>query len=135
MHRYIQTPDGLHDRNLGSGSLYSHVVIASPGDFVFISGQLPRDAAGNVVGVGDMEAQIAQVMKNLQTALASAGATLDDVVETTTYATDLDLYFKHVGRRLEFFGENLPTSTTIGVARLSHPDFMVEIKATAVLSR
>ncbi|HUG49906.1 MAG TPA: RidA family protein [Terrimesophilobacter sp.] len=133
MHNYLQTPAGLHDRNVGSGSLYSHVVVAKPGDIVFVSGQLSRNAAGDVVGGGDMAAQIEQVVTNLQLALAAAGATLDDVAKTTTYTTDIDLYFQHVGTRMKFFTKGLPTSTTIQVARLSNPQFLVEIDAVAVI--
>ncbi len=135
MHTYIRTPAGLHDRNLGSGSLYSHVVVAKPGETIFVSGQLPRNEAGEVVGVDDMSAQIEQVVANLRTALKAAGATLDDVVATTTYTTEIDLYFQNVGTRLKLFNaDRMPTSTTIGVDRLSDPRFMVEINAIAVVS-
>jgi enamine deaminase RidA (YjgF/YER057c/UK114 family) len=80
-----------------------------------------------------MGAQIRQVGENLKTALAAAGASLADLVKTTTYVTDIDGFFKHAAMRMEYFGPGLPASTTVEVRRLSHPDFMVEVEAVAVI--
>jgi 2-iminobutanoate/2-iminopropanoate deaminase len=128
-------PDGLFQRSLKGHTLYSHVVIASGQSLVFIAGQLARDSEGRVVGKGDMAAQIRQVGENLRIALAAAGVGLKDVVKTTTYVTDMDEFFKHPEVRNEIFGQALPTSTTVEVRRLSHPDFMVEVEAMAVSDR
>lgn len=125
-------PDTLAKRVVGGHLLYSHAVSVEGKRLVFISGQVPRDRDGNTVGVGDMAAQIRQVGENIKAALAAAGATWDDVVKTTTYVTDIDEFFRHPDVRMEYFGA-LPASTTIGISRLSHPDFMVEIEAVAVL--
>ena len=78
-------------------------------------------------------AQIAQVGENLRLALASAGARLEDLVRTTTYVTDIEEFFRHVEVRQRYFGPALPTSTTVEVRRLSHPDFLVEVEAFAVI--
>lgn len=128
-------PDGLFQRSLKGHTLYSHLVIASGQSLVFIAGQLARDSEGRVVGKGDMAAQIRQVGENLRIALAAAGLGLKDVVKTTTYVTDIDEFFKHSEVRNEIFGQALPTSTTVEVRRLSHPDFMVEVEAMAVSER
>jgi 2-iminobutanoate/2-iminopropanoate deaminase len=128
-------PDGLFQRSLKGHTLYSHLVIASGRSLVFIAGQLARDSEGRVVGKGDMAAQIRQVGENLRIALAAAGVGLKDVVKTTTYVTDMDEFFKHPEVRNEIFGQALPTSTTVEVRRLSHPDFMVEVEAMAVSDR
>jgi len=88
---------------------------------------------GNCVGVGDMRAQIEQVGRNIKDALEAAGGTLADIVRTTTYVTDMDAYFKHQDMRMRFFADALPTSTTVQVARLSRPEFMVEIEAFAIV--
>jgi enamine deaminase RidA (YjgF/YER057c/UK114 family) len=128
-------PDRLHQRVLKGHAVYTHVVIASGQSLVFIAGQLARDKDGNVVGKGDMAAQIRQVGENLRIALEAAGLTLKDVVKTTTYVTDIDEFFKHAEVRHEIFGQALPTSTTVEVRRLSHPDFMVEVEATALIDR
>jgi enamine deaminase RidA (YjgF/YER057c/UK114 family) len=101
--------------------------------FVYVSGQLARDARGSIVGKGDMAAQIRQVGENLRIALAAASAGLVDLVRTTTYVTDIDEFFKCADVRMEYFGPGLPTSTTVEVRRLSHPDFMVEIDAVAIV--
>jgi 2-iminobutanoate/2-iminopropanoate deaminase len=128
-------PDGLFQRALKGHTLYSHVVVASAQSLVFIAGQLSRDKDGRIVGAGDMGAQIRQVGENLRIALAAAGVGLNDLVKTTTYVTDIDEFFKHPEIRHEIFGQSLPTSTTVEVRRLSHPDFMVEIEALAVIDR
>ncbi len=132
MPRQNFNPDTLAKRVVGGHLLYSHAVSVEGKRLVFISGQVPRDRDGNTVGVGDMAAQIRQVGENIKAALAAAGATWDDVVKTTTYVTDIDEFFRHPDVRMEYFGA-LPASTTIGISRLSHPDFMVEIEAVAVL--
>ena len=113
--------------------LYSHVVSVEGRRTIYVSGQLARDKAGNVVGKGDMRAQLRQVGENVKAALDAAGASLGDLVKTTTFVTDIDEYFKHVDVRMEYFGAALPTSTTVEVRRLAHPDFLVEIEAVAVL--
>ncbi len=125
-------PDALVKRRVGGHVLYSHVVVAEPGTLVMLSGQLARDRDGNTVGKGDMRAQIRQVCENIKVGLAAAGATFDDVIKTNTYVTDIETYFRHVDVRMEYFGA-LPTSTTVEVRRLAHPDFMVEIEAIARL--
>ena len=125
-------PEGLSKRVVGGHVLYAPVVRVVPGRLVFVSGLLSRNRAGEIVGRGDMAAQIRQVGDNLVTALASAGASLSDLVRTQTFTTDIDEFFKHVDIRMKYFGDALPTSTTVEVRRLSHPDFLVEIEAIAV---
>jgi enamine deaminase RidA (YjgF/YER057c/UK114 family) len=127
-------PDKLHVRKDGDRVLYSQVIVVEVGGTrqIFIAGQVARDKNGNCVGLGDMRAQIEQVGRNIKDALEAADATLADVVRTTTYVTDMDEYFKHQDVRMKFFGEALPTSTTVQVSRLSRPEFMVEIEAFAI---
>jgi 2-iminobutanoate/2-iminopropanoate deaminase len=126
-------PAGLPLRIVDGRVLYSHVVVVEAGRQLFISGQLARNAAGELVGKGDMRAQIRQVGENIKTALEAVGASLDALIKTTTYTTDIDEYFKHVDLRMEYFGAAMPTSTTVEVRRLSHPDFLVEVEAIALL--
>jgi 2-iminobutanoate/2-iminopropanoate deaminase len=125
-------PKGLFQRALKGHTLYSHVVVASGKSLVFIAGQLSRDKDGQIVGAGDMARQIKQVGENLSIALAAAGLTAEDLVKTTTFVTNIDEFFKYPEVRAEIFGQNLPTSTTVEVRRLSHPDLMVEIEAIAI---
>jgi 2-iminobutanoate/2-iminopropanoate deaminase len=126
-------PDALAKRVVGGHLLYAPVVTVVPGQLVFISGLLARNRAGEIVGKGDMGRQIRQVGENLKAALAAAGAGLADLVRTQTFTTDIDEFFRHVDVRMEYFGAALPTSTTVEVRRLSHPDFLVEIEAIAVV--
>lgn len=124
-------PTALFQRALNSRVLYSHVVVAEASSLIFISGQLARDTSGNIVGPRDMRAQIRQVGENLRIGLEAAGATLDDLIKTTTFVTDIDEFFRHVDVRHDYLGVSLPASTTVEVRRLSHPDLMVEIEAIA----
>ena len=127
-------PPTLHKRAVAGHVLYSPVVtVKGGGTMVFVSGLLARDREGNIIGKGDMGAQIRQVGENLKLALESAGATLDDLVRTCTYVTDIDEFFRHVEVRQKYLGAALPTSTTVEVRKLAHPDFMVEIEAFAVI--
>lgn len=131
----VKDPKGLHTHQRQGKPVYSHVVMTDRPKLVFISGQLSKDEQGNIVGKGDMRAQIRQVGVNLKLALAAAGATLDDVVRSNTYVTDYELYVKNADLRDEILGATLPTSTTIEVKRLSHPDLMIEIDLIAALER
>lgn len=128
-------PSRLPKRVVGGHVLYAPVVAFDLGahTLVFVSGLLARDASGTIVGVGDMGAQIRQVGENLQAALAAVGADLEDLVRTSTYVTAIDEFFKHVDVRARYFGAALPTSTTVEVRRLSHPDFMVEVEGFAII--
>jgi len=128
-------PSGLSKRVVGGHVLYAPVVTYDLGahTLVFVSGLLARDASGRIVGPGDMGAQLRQVGENLRASLESIGASLGDLVRTCTFVTDIDEFFKHVDVRQQYFGVALPTSTTVEVKRLSHPDFMVEVEGFAII--
>jgi len=132
MKRQNIQPESLSKRVVGGHVLYSHVVVVEGRRTIFVAGQLARDRDGNPVGRGDMGAQIRQVGENITAALTAAGATLGDIVKTTTYVTDIEEFFKHVDVRMEYFGA-LPTSTTVEVRRLAHPDLLVEVEVIAVV--
>jgi 2-iminobutanoate/2-iminopropanoate deaminase len=127
-------PENLHVRVVNGYRLFSPSLSVSGGvRQIFVSGQVPKDINGNVVGKSDMHAQIQQVGENVRMCLEAAGATLADLVKTTTYVTDIDEFFKHADIRHRYFGPALPTSTTIEVRRLAHPDYMVEIEGLAIV--
>lgn len=132
MQRQNIQPGALATRVVDGHVLYSHVVVAEGKRMIFVAGQLARDSQGNVVGKGDMRVQLRQVGENIKAALEAAGASLNDLVKTTTYVTDIEAFFKHVDVRMEYFAAALPTSTTVEVRRLAHPDFLVEIEAMAM---
>jgi len=126
-------PEGLSKRVVKGHLLYAPVITVVPGKLVFLSGILSRNENGEIVGKGDMRAQIRQVFSNIRTALASAGATFADVVKRQTFTTDIEAYYQHIDARMEFCGDSLSTSTAVEVRRLSHPDFLIEVEVIAVV--
>jgi len=112
---------------------YTHVVEASGGKTVYISGQIALDKEGKVVGPGDIGAQTEQVFKNLQTALAAAGATFKDVVKMNTYMTDVSQIQAVRDVRGRYFGDVAPASTLVQVVHLARPEFLIEIEVIAVV--
>ncbi|WP_084210871.1 RidA family protein [Pseudonocardia acaciae] len=104
------------------------------GDTVRVSGMVALDHTGGIVGENDVRAQAAQVFENLRAVLQAAGGGLDDLVETTTYLTDMaDVLAVNEVRARYLTGPVKPTSTLVGVAALARPQFLVEISAVAVL--
>jgi enamine deaminase RidA (YjgF/YER057c/UK114 family) len=127
-------PQGMHVVMRAGQPAYTHVVtVSGTGKMIFVAGQLARDANGNLVGKGDMRAQIQQVGENIKTGLEAAGATLADIVKTNTFVTNYEEYSKHGDMRARYFGPATPTSTTVQITRLADPDAMVEIEAIAVI--
>ena len=113
---------------------YTHVVEASGGKTVYVSGQIALDKDGKVVGEGDMKAQAEQVFKNLQAALAAAGATFKDVVKMNTYTTDISQAQAVRDVRARYFGDVTPASTLVQVVHLARPEFLIEIEVFAVVA-
>jgi enamine deaminase RidA (YjgF/YER057c/UK114 family) len=128
--RFVNPP------GLAKSPRYSHVAEVTRGRLVFVSGQVAQDAAGNPVGAGDMAAQTRQVFENLKVALAGSGATYKDVVQLTTFIVDIP---KNIEPYREIRQEYLaglaqpPTSTTVGVAALVRPEYLLEVEAIAVV--
>jgi reactive intermediate/imine deaminase len=112
---------------------YSHVVDAPAGRIVFVSGQVPLDAAGNLVGEGDFAAQVRQVFENLTAALAAADASWGDVVKLDYFVRDIGEVAALRAIRDEYVNtEQPPASTLVEVSRLFRDDVLVEIQAVAV---
>ena len=111
-------------------SHYTDAVAA--GDTLYISGIVPVDATGAVVG-DDVVAQARQVFANMARVLAAAGATPADVVKVTVYLLDVDDRPKINPVRQEFFGAARPASTLVEVSRLAVPGALLEIEAIAHL--
>ena len=120
--------------SLSTPAGYTHVVeVAQAARTVYIAGQVSFDVNRQVVGVGDMAAQTEQVFKNLEAALAAAGATFADVVKMVTYVTDMSHLPALRAARGRYFGEALPASTLVQVSALAHPDLMIEIEVIAAV--
>ena len=124
-------PDGMYTPNKG---IYSQVVTSTGTTTVHIAGTVPFDEDTNVVGVGDMKAQTCQILDNLRISLEAAGALPTDVVRINVYTLNTDDYVANGAPEvIAFFGDTKPSSTTVQVSRLVHPDWLVEIEATAVI--
>ncbi|MCX7908643.1 MAG: RidA family protein [Ignavibacteria bacterium] len=109
---------------------YSQAILAE-GKFIFVSGQIPLTTEGNIAG-DDIKTQTRQVIQNLKAILESAGASLDNVVKTTVYLSDMNNFSAMNEVYEEFFKESKPARAAFQVARLPK-DVLVEIEAIAVV--
>ena len=119
----LSTPTGIMSQGIKTPA----------GSMVFVSGQVARNAQGETVGIGDIEAQTRQTLENVKSVLAAGGATLDDVVKVTVFVTDVGDYAAIHKVRGEYFKSDYPASTMVEVKALVNPDLKIEIEAIAVV--
>jgi enamine deaminase RidA (YjgF/YER057c/UK114 family) len=119
------------------GAGYSHIAKVNKGTTVYLSGQVPSDATGRLIGEGDFEAQVEQVFRNLKIAVEAAGGTMADIVKLNYYVVaELDpaIVPKLRPIRDRYINvENPPASTFLVVARLMRPGWLIEIEAVAAI--
>jgi enamine deaminase RidA (YjgF/YER057c/UK114 family) len=131
MHKEYINPD-----DLSNPPGYTHVVAVTGGTTLYISGQIALDVEGQLVGEGDFRAQVEQVFRNLESALAAAGAAFTDVVKLNFYIPNYQpehrLVIREVGSQF-LSKDHRPASTLVGVVALAFDGLLLEVEAVAVI--
>ena len=109
------------------------VALRGGGHWLIVGGQVARDGAGNVVGKGDLPAQIEQVGKNVDVCLSAGGATVSDIIFTVNHVTAPAEFDKYADLLPQYFGPPSPKSRTVPTPQLSSPDYLLSVEAFAAI--
>jgi enamine deaminase RidA (YjgF/YER057c/UK114 family) len=124
-------------QNIASGAKWEDIVGYSRavrvGNRIYMTGTTAVGSNGELVGIGDGYAQAAQCIRNIESALKQAGATLEDVVRTRMFVTDISRWEEYGRAHREFFGEIRPCATMVEVRALIDPRMLIEIEVEAEL--
>ena len=127
-------PQFINPSGLSKPNGYTHVVIVQPERLIYVSGQVAWNASGEVQGKDDLRAQVTQVMENLKTALAAAGASPQDLIKLNYYVVNLSPDKVSVIREVRqkyLSSDHPPASTLVGVTSLARQEFLIEVEAVA----
>jgi len=114
---------------------FSMGVVQGQGQVVYLKGQVALDRGGQVVGKGDMKAQVHKTLENIRAVLTHVGGEMGDIQSLTQYVTDIEAFMAAGEVRQKFFSAPFPVTTTVEVSRLYDPDLLVEITAIAEIPR
>jgi enamine deaminase RidA (YjgF/YER057c/UK114 family) len=126
----------LNPAGLSKPNGFTQVVVAPAGRIIYVSGQVPLNANGEIVARRDFRGQVTQVMENLKTALAAAGAMMKDVIKANYYVVNLKPDQVAVIREVRskyFSADHPPAGTLVGVTALVQEGYMIEIEAEAAV--
>src|SRR5216684_839027 len=116
---------------------FSHGILATGGNLLFLSGQTASDAEGRIIAVGDLVAQYEQVLHNLKTVVEAAGGKMQDIVKITIFIRDRDNYLAHLkplGKvHQRFFGAYYPATALFEISRFFQDYALIEIEGLAVI--
>ncbi|MBS1632518.1 MAG: RidA family protein [Bacteroidetes bacterium] len=117
---------------------YSHAAVVDLGNckMVVLSGEVPFDKQGNLIGAGDMKKQAEQVFRNIQNILTDLGGTMDNVIKLGFYITDVSQIQAIRDATAQFINlKNPPTSILVEVNKLFRNDVLIEVEATAIIPK
>ncbi len=103
------------------------------GNRIYVTGTTATDENGNIVGIGEAYTQTVQTIKNIERALKALDASLENVVRTRMFVTDISRWEEYGKAHGELFGEILPATTMVEISRLIDPQMLIEIEADAEL--
>lgn len=135
---FAQLKEHINPDGVNKPKTYSQVVKVNGGTMIFTSGIVADDPNGNIIGKGDLKAQVKQAFENLKIVLAAAGAEFKDVVKMTYYVVNYKPEQIPMIREVRagyLPAENPPASTLVGVAALFNADVLIEIEAVAVVKK
>ena len=137
MAKEIIVPKGVLD----SRKKYKYSQAIKTGNLIFLAGQVAWDENGEVVGKGNYEAQLRQILENVKRTLAAAGAQMSDIVWILWLHTDIrhamtsGIGGRHTPLWKEYFGDSMPPGTRVQVSNLGAPDLLLEVQVIAAVDK
>jgi enamine deaminase RidA (YjgF/YER057c/UK114 family) len=129
-HRRVSSPEVFQNT-----APYSVATATTATHLIHISGQVPQDAAGNNIGIGDIAVQADRVLASIKALVEAEGGTMADVCRMVIYTVDRAYFPQIMEARKRYFTPPYPANTALVVSGLANPDWLVEIEATAAIAK